>query len=61
MMSKLKKISEATNVINWFDIPVLDSERARKFYETILDIKMHTQYIEETDEELTFSGNSDCT
>ena len=54
MMSKLKKISEATNVINWFDIPVLDSERARKFYETILDIKMHTQYIEETDEELTF-------
>lgn len=54
MMSKLKKISEETNVVNWFDIPVLDSERARKFYETILDIKMHTEYIEETNEELTF-------
>jgi predicted enzyme related to lactoylglutathione lyase len=49
----LKKMNEQTN-INWFEIPVSDSNRARKFYETILDIKMHTEYIEETKEELTF-------
>lgn len=53
-MQKLRKISEETNVITWFEIPVLDSQRARKFYETILDIKMHTEFIEETNEELTF-------
>lgn len=53
-MSKLKKISPETNVITWFEIPVLDSERARNFYETILDITMHTVVISETNEELTF-------
>lgn len=53
-MSKLKKISPETNVITWFEIPVVDSQRARAFYETILDIQMHTQYIQETNEELTF-------
>jgi len=53
-MQKLKKISPETNVITWFEIPVLDTSRAKTFYETILDIKMHTQFIEETNEELTF-------
>ena len=53
-MQKLKKISAETNVITWFEIPVLDSERARKFYETVLDIKMHTAFLDETNEELTF-------
>ena len=53
-MQKLKKISPETNVITWFEIPVLDSKRARKFYETILDIEMHTVFMEETNEELTF-------
>lgn len=28
------------NVINWFEIPVRDFSRAKKFYETILDIGM---------------------
>lgn len=28
------------NVINWFEIPVMDFERARKFYEKILLIEM---------------------
>jgi hypothetical protein len=39
-MQKLKKIDEQTNVLNWFEIPVTDIDRAKKFYETILDIEM---------------------
>jgi len=39
-MSLLKKIDEATNIITWFEIPVTEIDRAQKFYETILDIKM---------------------
>jgi len=53
-MAKLRKIDAETNVITWFEIPVLDSARAKAFYETILDIKMQTLYMEETNEELTF-------
>lgn len=29
------------NALNWFEIPVLNMERARNFYETIFGIKMH--------------------
>jgi predicted enzyme related to lactoylglutathione lyase len=36
----LKKIDENTNIITWFEIPVIDVNRAKTFYETILDIKM---------------------
>src|SRR5690606_11283642 len=39
-MQKLKKIDEQTNVLTWFEIPVIDLHRAKKFYETILDINM---------------------
>jgi len=39
-MALLKKIDEKTNIITWFEIPVIDLDRAKKFYETILDIKM---------------------
>ncbi len=53
-MQKLKKIDAETNVITWFEIAVLDSQRARSFYETILDLEMHTQVFAETGEELTF-------
>jgi uncharacterized protein len=38
----LKKISGHSNVITWFEIPVTNLNRARKFYETVLDIKMET-------------------
>ena len=48
----MEKLSEKTNVINWFEIPVTDTARAKKFYETILDIEMNTQQFGE--EELTF-------
>jgi uncharacterized protein len=50
----MKKIDSETNVITWFEIPVLDTTRAKKFYETILDIGMQTLYLNETNEELTF-------
>ncbi|WP_460432120.1 VOC family protein [Arachidicoccus ginsenosidivorans] len=39
-MQKLKKIDEQTNILTWFEIPVTDIDRAKKFYETILDIEM---------------------
>lgn len=50
----MKKIDANTNVITWFEIPVSVTVRAKKFYETILDIQMQTLNIEETGEELTF-------
>jgi uncharacterized protein len=42
----LGKLSAQTNAITWFEIPVTDMERAKKFYETILDIKLVTQKTE---------------
>ena len=41
-----EKISVATNAINWFEIPVTDLERARKFYERILDVSLHSMNME---------------
>ncbi len=31
------------NSINWFEIPAADINRAKKFYETVFDIKMESQ------------------
>jgi predicted enzyme related to lactoylglutathione lyase len=39
----MEKISVHTNALNWFEIPVTDMPRAKKFYESILDIQMDTQ------------------
>lgn len=50
----MEKLSAETDVITWFEIPVRDTARAKKFYETILNIEMRTQVFAETDEELTF-------
>ena len=33
-------MAEAQNALNWFEIPVRDMKRAKKFYETILGIKL---------------------
>jgi predicted enzyme related to lactoylglutathione lyase len=38
----IKKLSAESNALTWFEIPVKNLERARAFYETILDIKMET-------------------
>jgi len=32
------------NAINWFEIPAKNFDRAKKFYETVLDIKMMTPF-----------------
>ena len=39
-MQKLKKINSETNILTWFEIPIMDTKRAKRFYETILDIEM---------------------
>ena len=36
----MEKLSANTNALNWFEIPMTDFERAKKFYETIFDIEM---------------------
>ncbi len=50
----MRQIDEYSNILTWFEIPVTDTIRAKQFYETILDIEMKTQVIEETKEEMTF-------
>ncbi|WP_321287733.1 VOC family protein [uncultured Sunxiuqinia sp.] len=50
----LQKIGKENNVLTWFEIPVLDTARAKNFYETIFDIKMTTKVFAETNEELSF-------
>jgi predicted enzyme related to lactoylglutathione lyase len=35
------KMSAETNAINWFEIPAKDIVRAKTFYESIFEIKMH--------------------
>lgn len=55
-MKLLKKIDESTNVLTWFEIPVSDLNRAKTFYETILDIKMVTRK-DGADESVFFPHN----
>jgi predicted enzyme related to lactoylglutathione lyase len=38
----LSKLSAESTAITWFEIPVSDMKRAKKFYETVLDIKLLT-------------------
>lgn len=57
-MQLLKKINEDTNVLTWFEIPVTDIYRAKKFYETILDIEMVT-HKDGNDEAVFFPYNPD--
>jgi len=52
----MEKIDANTNAVNWFEIPVSDSERAKKFYESIFDIKMTT--MEMTGFEMVFFPSS---
>jgi predicted enzyme related to lactoylglutathione lyase len=33
-------MDNTTNSLNWFEIPALDIERSKKFYETIFEIQM---------------------
>ena len=38
----MEKMSANTNSLNWFEIPVVDVNRAKTFYERIFDIQMET-------------------
>jgi len=31
------------NIVNWYEIPATDFQRAVRFYETVLGVKIHTQ------------------
>jgi uncharacterized protein len=33
-------MEQKNNIVGWFEIPVVNMERAMKFYETVLDIKL---------------------
>ena len=57
-MQKLQKIDERTNIITWFEIPVTNIDRAKKFYETILDIEM-VKRVDGNDESVFFPYNPD--
>ncbi|MCT4624960.1 MAG: VOC family protein [Schleiferiaceae bacterium] len=35
-----------TNAISWFEIPALKYERAKKFYETVLEISINDMHME---------------
>jgi len=41
-------MDNTTNSLNWFEIPVNNIERGKKFYETIFDMKMEDQEMPET-------------
>ena len=36
------------SVINWFEVPVADFERARKFYETVIGAQLFVNDMRET-------------
>lgn len=38
----MEKLSTTTNALNWFEIPVTDIERAKRFYESTFDIEMQS-------------------
>lgn len=42
------------NAISWFEIPVTDFERAKSFYEAILDAKMEIMSMEEMGTTMAF-------
>ena len=39
-------VTTQINAVNWFEIPVKDIERARKFYETVLNTKLTLEELE---------------
>ncbi len=40
---------ERGNAVGWFEIPVVDMERAMKFYETVLEVKLSRNQVGEID------------
>ena len=54
----MQKINKETNIITWFEIPVSDIDRAKTFYEAILDIEM-VKREDGNDEAVFFPFNPD--
>lgn len=52
-------MSTSRNAINWFEIPALDIQRAKKFYETILDIELALLDLEDHHKMAVFPGDQD--
>ena len=46
-----------TNIVNWFEIPTQDLERARKFYEHVFNTKLQELQGTSTTKMLMFPGN----
>ncbi len=42
------------NALNWFEIPAKDLERAKSFYEEVLDAKMETMTMEDMGQTMAF-------
>lgn len=42
------------NAVNWFEIPAKDFERAKRFYEKVMDVKMEIQSMEEMGMKMAF-------
>ena len=40
-------MDDKSNSLNWFEIPVADIDRAQKFYETIFDVKLDRNDMEQ--------------
>ncbi|NNE03836.1 MAG: VOC family protein, partial [Eudoraea sp.] len=36
-----------SNMVGWFEIPVLDMDRAKKFYDTVFDIDIQVHNLNE--------------
>ncbi len=53
----MEKLSATTNAVSWFEIPMTDTARARKFYENVFDIEMKT--VEIMGFEMVFFPSSD--
>ncbi len=49
-------MSKSGNAISWFELPVTDMDRAKDFYETILDIRLHLMELGEDFRMALFPG-----
>lgn len=57
----MKKIDNTTNSLNWFEIPVLDIERSKKFYATIFDIELEVAQMDMGDSKMVMFPFSEGT
>ncbi len=53
----IEKMNAHSNAFNWFEIPMTDTERARKFYEGVFDIEL--KLVEMMGYEMLFFPSSD--